>query len=39
MTRPSGIEAGRLFVRVLPDTSVFARSLTRYLDRIGDCRS
>ncbi len=34
MTSPGGVESARLFVRVLPDTSVFARSLLRYLERI-----
>lgn len=34
MAGPGGVESGRLFVRVLPDTSAFARSLKRYLDRI-----
>lgn len=34
MTSPGGAEAARLSVRVLPDTSVFARSLLRYLERI-----
>lgn len=31
---PGGVEAGRVAVRVLPDTSAFARSLQRYLTRI-----
>ncbi len=34
MASPGGIESGRLFLRVLPDTSAFAQSLTRYLERI-----
>lgn len=34
MAGPGGTQAGRLAVRVLPDTTVFARSLQRYLDRI-----
>lgn len=34
MPGPGGREVGRLSVRVLPDTSGFARSLQRYLDRI-----
>ncbi|MEV4414018.1 hypothetical protein [Catellatospora sp. NPDC049609] len=34
MTSPGGAEASRLGVRVLPDTSLFARSLLRYLERI-----
>src|SRR5690606_5326573 len=34
MPGPGGREVGRLSVRVLPDTSNFARSLQRYLDRI-----
>ena len=34
MAGPGGREVGRLSVRVLPDTSNFAQSLQRYLDRI-----
>ncbi|HEX8626740.1 MAG TPA: hypothetical protein VF755_01025 [Catenuloplanes sp.] len=34
MAGPGGVQAGRLAVRVLPDTTAFARSLLRYLDRI-----
>lgn len=34
MAGPGGQEVGRLKVRVLPDTSNFAQSLQRYLDRI-----
>lgn len=34
MSSPGGIEAARVRVRVLPDTSAFARSLERYLQRI-----
>lgn len=34
MTSPGGSEVSRLSVRVLPNTSVFARSLLRYLERI-----
>lgn len=34
MAGPGGREVGRLSVRVLPDTSNFATSLQRYLDRI-----
>lgn len=34
VTSPGGVESARLFVRILPDTSVFARSLLRYLQRI-----
>ncbi|MGW7270810.1 phage tail protein [Streptomyces sp. NPDC054864] len=34
MAGPGGREAGRLSIKVLPDTSNFAGSLQRYLDRI-----
>lgn len=34
MAGPGGGEAGRIKIRVLPDTSNFATSLQRYLDRI-----
>lgn len=34
MAGPGGSERGRISVRVLPDTSAFARSLGRYLERI-----
>lgn len=34
MTSPGAVERARVGVRVLPDTSVFARSLERYLQRV-----
>ncbi len=34
MAGPGGIEAGRIAIRVLPDTSNFATSLQKYLQRI-----
>lgn len=34
MPGPGGVEAGRASIRVLPDTSAFASSLEKYLDRM-----
>lgn len=34
MTSPGGIEGARVFVRVLPNTSDFAKALSRYLERV-----
>lgn len=34
MPGPGGVERGRIAIRVLPDTSRFAVSLQRYLDRV-----
>lgn len=34
MAGPGGREVGRVSVKVLPDTSTFARSLERYLERV-----
>ncbi|MCT2594228.1 hypothetical protein LHJ74_30710 [Streptomyces sp. N2-109] len=36
MAGPGGQEAGRISIRVLPNTENFARSLQRYLDRIEE---